>query len=682
MKFVAGVVLLLALFVPSSAIATTNLGTVSHDAARKTITMADGPRNLVLRLNYNGRCLLDRVLVRGREVVPSVTGVCSGIKVAGRWLTTRSVPTPNVAVRENAVTVTNIVLKGGGVELRETWTFAVRPDGITWRIARKYLSGGTLEDTYFPGFDFSDRSWTGALLGTGGVAWFKLFDTPVATYGVHTGPVTFWSKEDDSCLRIVPMASDGKHLAVRFSHHPHGVISLNYSVTDRELSPEHGQFRFLRDRQDVWAPFDVKSGEATVQYMLSAPKYSEAYDRGTLRDIDGTAVREIGNTIARLGVIDAKLIGSNGWPSGFVCLHEQWVAQLGLAIDDPDYFRSYARALDYVRDHAIGADGRVKSRWCYGRGDEMPGTYDANGFYECQWGWLLDSQPCYVTNVAEQFDFSGDVDWLRRHKSACERVLDYMLRRDSNGNGLLEMVNNNHTEKKSSDWIDIVWASFENGLVNAEMYNAMVLWADLEDELGDAGMATKYRTAARKLKDAFNRPIAHGGLWDPQDRCYAYWRDKDGSIHGTNVVTPVNFAALAYGLCDDPAHGPPSSIRSRRKCSARSCFSGRCACRPIGRTKAAAGRSRAMRTATSSSRGASSASGRTSNTSPRWPCELSRTSSTSTATTASPSNATSANRRLARAATSSRTWPTPSSGFIETSTASSRSGIGSTSSRT
>ena len=71
--------------------------------------------------------------------------------------------------------------KGGGVEMNETWTFTVQPDGITWRIARKYLSGGTLEDTYFPGWDFTDKSWTGALLGTGGVAWFKLFDTPVAT---------------------------------------------------------------------------------------------------------------------------------------------------------------------------------------------------------------------------------------------------------------------------------------------------------------------------------------------------------------------------------------------------------------------------------------------------------------------------------------------------------------------
>ena len=56
--------------------------------------MADAEKNLVLRLNYDGRCMLDQVLVRGREVVPAATGVCSGIQVAGQWYTTRSIPTP------------------------------------------------------------------------------------------------------------------------------------------------------------------------------------------------------------------------------------------------------------------------------------------------------------------------------------------------------------------------------------------------------------------------------------------------------------------------------------------------------------------------------------------------------------------------------------------------------------
>ncbi len=541
-----------ALFLPSFAIAATTSGTVTHDAARKTITMADGEKNLALRLNYDGRCMLDRVFVRGREVVPAATGVCSGIKVAGQWYTTRSVPTPKVSVTGNAVTVENISLKGGG-EIRETWLFGVRPDCIQWAIMRGCGAGGTLEDDYFPGFDFTDRSWTGALLGTGGVAWFKLFDTPVATYGVHTGPATFWNKDDDSCLRIVPEVAGDTHVAVRFSRHPHGVISCNYTVSDQELSPKYNKNRFLRDRQDVWAAFPIAPGRRGVLLTLSAPKYSEAYDRGVLRGIDGAAVREIANTIARLGAIDANIHGSNGWYSGYAVLQEQWIAQLGLLIDDPYYFQSYSDTLDYQRDHAVGRDGRVKPRWFYDAGDSMPGTYDAFGFYECQWGWMLDSQPCFVANVAEQFDFNGDVAWVRRHKATCEKALDYMLRRDSNGNGLVEVMSESLKEKKGSDWADIVWASFENGLVNAQMYNALVAWADVEETLCDPGMAAKYRRAAAKLKATFNRPVAEGGLWDPEHRCYVHWRERDGSIHGTNLFTPVNFLAIACGLCDDSA---------------------------------------------------------------------------------------------------------------------------------
>lgn len=31
-----------------------------------------------------------------------------------------------------------------------------------------------------------------------------------------------------------------------------------------------------------------------------------------------------------------------------------------------------------------------------------------------------------------------------------------------------------------------------------------------------------------------------------------YWRDADGSIHGNNLTLPVNFMAIAFGICDDP----------------------------------------------------------------------------------------------------------------------------------
>ena len=140
---------------------------------------------------------------------------------------------------------------------------------------------------------------------------------------------------------------------------------------------------------------------------LQALDYEQACNRGTFRGLDGGSIRELLNTVARYGVIDSRLVGGNGWRSGFICLHEQWFGEIGLALDDPDYIANYSQALDYYRDHAISPDGRVKSRWAHNAGDAMRGTYDAFGFYEAQWGYLMDSQPDYVINVAEQFD----LDW-------------------------------------------------------------------------------------------------------------------------------------------------------------------------------------------------------------------------------------------------------------------------------
>ena len=153
----------------------------------------------------------------------------------------------------------------------------------------------------------------------------------------------------------------------------------------------------------------------------------------------------------------------------------------------------------------------------------------------------------------ELFDLTGDRAWLGGQKTACERALDFMLRRDADGDGLVEMMTDSRTQQRGSDWIDVIWAAHENALVNAEMYYALVLWADIEDLLGDASRAATYRGCAAKLKTAFNKPVAEGGFWDPQNQWYVYWREKDGSIHGNNLVTPVNFAAIGYGLCDDAA---------------------------------------------------------------------------------------------------------------------------------
>ena len=546
--------LLAGLSADSSPVLAGEQGTILLDTEKKLATLADGQGHLVLRLNYAGRCVLDQVIVRGREVAAE-SGVASGVCVNGQWFNTRTnIVTPRVAVETNSLTVSGIVFGKPGNEIHETWQFTVLTDRIIWRINRSYSTETTLNDTAFPEWDFSNMStWTGGMLDNGGVVWNKYLETPNATYGAHAGAVTFWNRQQNDCLRITPTIPPDQFGAVRFSHQTNDIFSFNYVISREDLKTKHDLNRYLSDRQDLWAPFRTGTGEVSAEFALQALDYSEAYDRGSFQGLDGGNIGELLNTVARYGVIDRRLVGGNGWRSGYICLHEQWFAQIGLALDEPDYIANYSQALDYYRDHAIGSDGRVKGRWCYNSGDAMPGTYDALGFYEAQWGYLLDSQPDYVMNVAEQFNLTGDRQWLAGHKTSCERALDFLLRREVQHSGLVAVMADSCKEQRGSDWIDIIWASYENALVNAELYNALQLWAGAEEALGDPIRAATYRDFAARLKASFNRPISEGGFWDPDKQWYVYWRERDGSIHGDNLVTPVNFAAIGYGLCDDPA---------------------------------------------------------------------------------------------------------------------------------
>ena len=526
---------------------------VVHDPAARTVTMADARGDLRLRLNYAGCCYLDQVEVRGREVVAAGTGVCSGIRVGGQWATTRNgISTPTVTVVGNEVQVDGIAYAGGGIAVRERWHFTVSDERIDWQISRDYLNGGLIEDTYFPGWDFASMdTWTGGLLDTGGVAWCRYLPQ-LSSYGAHSSTVTFWKQTNGACLRVTPTVPAGLHVASRFSHQPSGLFSFVQSVNSQEMATGTFLHRFNRSLE-VWAPFRVEPGTVQIDLALQVLDDNAVRGRGTFVGLDGSAIQDLLDTIGRYGVVDRRIMGGNGWLTGWVCLHEPFFAEMGLAVDDPAYTANLASTCDDWRDHAQKPDGRVLSRWHHDTGDNIvPGTYDpATGYYECGWGYTLDSQPDYVINVSEEFDLSGDTAWLSGQKQPCERALDWLLARDSSGNGLVKMMTDSHLQNKCSDWIDVVWASWENALVNAALYEALNLWSEREEILGDPAHADHYRAAAGKLRDAFRRPISQGGFWNPDQGWFVYWRDRNGSIHGDNLVTPVNFCAVAYGLADD-----------------------------------------------------------------------------------------------------------------------------------
>ena len=528
--------------------------TIVHNKQNASIAISDAKRNLVLNLQYKNKCVINEVKVMNQKVVTNTQGIYSAIQVKDKWYTTgENIQEPKVLVFANKVEISNINFGDKNKTVIEKWIFKTYPDYIEWTIERTYPGAMVLEDTGFPQWTFDNmQTWTGALLGTGGVAWCKLFDKVNASLANHTGEVALWNQGNNAGLSIKPVQTNGQQVAVRFSRQPDDKWTLNYTASEKRTNTKHTLSRFINNKQDIWDTLTVK-GTAKVTYRLTAFDYDKTYYRGDFPGFNGASIRSVENTIARVGVIDENIMGSNNWHvnEGYAVLHEQWIAQMGIGINDSNYLKNYQKTIDYYRDNAISNEGRVKSRWAYNKNDAEPGTYDSKGFYEAQWGRLLDANTDQVINVAELFQLNGNLSWVRTHKESCEKVLAYLLKRDSDNDGLIEAMTDSYTEKRGSDWIDVIWASYENAFLNAEMYEALIQWAEVEKLLGDSKRATEYLANAQKLKARFNLPIKEGGFWDPEKQWYIYWRDKDDKTHGSNLVMPVNFMAIAYGICDD-----------------------------------------------------------------------------------------------------------------------------------
>ncbi len=517
-----------------------------------------GNSKLSITLDYGLKCMVTDLEVNGESVLSNESGIFSEIRTATTTYSTgKLASSPKIETSKDKVTLSNIRYGEDNGSVNEVWTFLITDTDIRFDIERTVSEPFVAEEVSFPTINFkSIKTWDGAFLGYGGLAWFYLFNEKLCTYGVHTGSSVFWNSTSGNGLKVSASAQ-GKQVVSKFTRSNDDQLVYVVSVSDSEMKYRYDadtkRRRFVRGNTDVWDSFTVSAGKYTESLTFSWVDYNKEYNRGHLAGINGKQVTALANTIARIGVIDAKHFGGNSWhtPYGPICLHEQYIGQLNIAINDPNYTEGYKQCLDYYRDNAIQPDGRVIARWAYTDEDAMAGTATSKGFYEAQWGYLLDSNPDFVTNVSELYNQCGDIDWVRTHKESCEKALEFMLKRDSNGNHLVEMMTNSESEKKGSDWIDIIWASYENAFVNAKLYYALTLWSDIEKQLGDAEKASYYSNYASELKNSFNKSTKDGGFWDEKNSWYVHWLDKDQSVHGNNLVIPVNFMAIAYGICDD-----------------------------------------------------------------------------------------------------------------------------------
>ena len=547
------------LFLVSISIFNTNTvkANVSTDIkSQKAVTIHTSEITMVI--DYSKKASITSLIINGKKVISNADGVFTSLKIKGTtYSSLHLLSAPALAQTKGEWTLSGIKYGDKNLTIDETWIFTKTGNTIKWGIKRTLSKPVKVDEADLPVFNFTSMdTWEGAYQGYGGLAWFYLFNEKLCTYGVHTRLSDFWNSKTGNGLRI-SVNAPGKQVAMKYSRTDNDELAYSVTVSDKEmgfkLDSGTNRRRFLRKRTDVWAPFDMKAGSSYQSLTLSYFNFNDRYGRGKIVGVNGQQVSAVLNTIGRIGVIDSLHYGGNSWatPYGPICLHEQYIGQLGLAINDPKYLNGYKSCLDYYCAHAIKPDGRVYPRWAYTNEDAMPGKFNQYGFYEAQWGILMDSNPDLVTNIAELYDMTGDKKWVSSHQLACEKALDWILNRDSNGNGLVEMMTNSQEEKKSSDWIDIIWASYENAFVNAKLYHALILWADIERQLNNTAKANYYQNFAAKLKASFNKSTKDGGFWDEEKGCYVHWIDKSGAVHGTNMVTPVNFMAIAYGICDD-----------------------------------------------------------------------------------------------------------------------------------
>lgn len=525
---------------------------VLHDPAGRTVTLSTEDGGLVVQIDHRTGAVLKRIRVDGFDVTDGAT-TTTGIRIGNRvHSSARSEAPPLVTVSGSTVIIDSVRFGGEELPVQERWTFSVVDNEIRWEIERRYGRSGTPDDCMFPRWEFASmQTWDGALLDNGGVAWNRFLAQAGESYGTHAGGLVFWNRVNNTCLKVDVDDDPGLHRVVTFSHADDGRYAITQSTSTAPVPTLHGLYRFRGKGERIFGPFGVERSVMRARYRLSVAAYDREYDRGELKGIDEGAVNEMLNTIGRYGVVDRNLYGSNGWRTGWAVLQEPWLALFGLAINAPEYVRGFTHALDHAAEHAVLPDGRVLPRWHHDSTDAMPGTFRPNGFYECKWGFMLDTQPAFAINVAEQFDLTGDTTWLRRMKPVCEKVLGYMTRRDSDRDGLFEVVQRSWREEKGTDWFDVVWASWEVSSVNAYMYMALDRWAGLERLLGDTAMAARYDALASTLRTAFNKTVAEGGFWHPDSQCYVHWLEPDGTAYGANLNTMVNFLAIGYGLCDD-----------------------------------------------------------------------------------------------------------------------------------
>ena len=167
----------------------------------------------------------------------------------------------------------------------------------------------------------------------------------------------------------------------------------------------------------------------------------------------------------------------------------------------------------------------------------------------CYWdfGNFLDANAGPLIAAWDYVEASEDLAWLQRRIERLEFIAEFLARRDTDGDGMVEAVQSGNPGTlqqpgRSCAWWDALNCGHKDGYTNALIYRAWRCLADLETRLGRHDQAAHYHDLADRLKNAYAQT-----LFNPATGWLAWRRSEDGELH--DYATPVvNGLAIEYGL--------------------------------------------------------------------------------------------------------------------------------------
>jgi hypothetical protein len=159
----------------------------------------------------------------------------------------------------------------------------------------------------------------------------------------------------------------------------------------------------------------------------------------------------------------------------------------------------------------------------------------------------LDTYPSLVISACNYIKGSGDIGWANEYYEKIKEWMDRQMKRDRNGNGLVEYELSGNSGSwdgvlRPANWWDTIGYGFEDAFSNALTFDALNLMSSVAEMTGHSNDAVVYSMYAARLKKAY-----FVSFYNPDTRVLAGWKSQDGKLHDYYFLV-VNSMAVYYGL--------------------------------------------------------------------------------------------------------------------------------------